>query len=338
MVSIETFKTIETTKDLEQLASTFHVAEQEVYEKYLIKPIQQYGYDAFPYAGCDPYELESESNYRYKFIEIKFDNDTVGLFFKTYNMYGKSGSYLWIKPISANDIKENEIEIFEHIKEKNLIMNSLIPQCIPTIDYSNLNKRNDEYYCNVEDRWATISKSKHRSKRGINKLRNDYHIEMKVNSFDPDQIQEQRYYWWKLHKKQNCKFDKAIDNLLNLPQNSKYPLWVLTWELEGKLLGFTIITTYFPDELKIGRIIQNTNLLKTELDTYDDFIRSHLADLMHYETIMFMKEKGYTYAYIGDAYGAGKFLAPYKERNYNLHNYNYDLPINSYNKLYEEVN
>ena len=340
MISIETFKTIETTKDLEQLGETLFVADQDRYEQYLINPLLKYGYDAFPYDGCDPYEMESSRNYRYKFIEIGFPNDSVGLFFKTYNMYGRTGSYMWIKPISKSNDFDNEKEVFEHILKHNLIENCLIPQCIPQIDYSNLNIRNDEYYCNTFERYKEISKSKFRSKKGINKLKNEYHIEMKVNDYDPDEIQLIRYHWWKLHKKQNNKFDKTIDALLNLPQDKRI---VLTWELDGKTLGFTIVTEYFKGQHigKYFRIIQNTNLLKTELDTYDKFIRAHLADLMHWDTIAYLdalsQETSQSYTYIGDAHGAGAFLKPYKARNFKLHNYNYDLPVISYSKLYEEV-
>ena len=64
---------------------------------------------------------------------------------------------------------------------------------------------------------------------------------------------------------------------------------------------------------------------------------AHLADYMHYETMQFINSEGYKYAYIGDAYGAGKYLAPYKSRNFKYKVDNYDLPIERYNEIYEEV-
>lgn len=329
MIPINIFKNIKTTKELEQLSDTLHISDQSLYEEYLVEPIVYYGQKAFPYYGCDPYQIESEGNYRYKFIEIGFhDQDKIGLFFKTYNMYGKVGGYLWIKPFSSNGIKLHEELVFDHLYSNNLLESILIPEDLPNIDYSKLHKRLDEYFCNVCDRYNEISKSKWRSKKGINRLKNEYNIKMQVNDYDPDQIQALRHYWWKLHGKQDVKFDKTIDFLLNLQGK----VIVLTWVTHDCTIGFTIISDYFPRN-KCGRIIQNVNILKTEIDVFDDFLRAHLADLMHYDTINYMKEHNYNYAYIGDAYGSAKYLTEYKARNFKLHTYHYDLPISEYNRI-----
>lgn len=331
MIRFEFFKEIQDQKQLVELSDTLHICDQDLYDKYLIKPVELWGWGAFPYAGCDSYELESESNYRYKFIEIKFDDDTVALFYKVYNMYGKAGSYLWIKPISLNNNYIHEKLVFQHLVDGKLINVILLPEVIPNIDFKDLFIRNDEYYCNTEDRVAEISKSKYRSAKGINKLKNSYNIITKVNDYDPVELQNIRYYWWKLHKKQNNPFDKAIDNLLKV-NNGK--IWTLTFEMNNEVLGFTIITSYFNN--KAVRIIQNTNLLNTEIDKYDDFVNAHLADYMHYETMQFINSLHIPYTYIGDAHGAGKFLAPYKARNFKLHVFNHDLPIERYKELYKE--
>ena len=124
MIRYDFFTTLTTDKELFELSDTFHVCYQDLYESYQRKIIDKYGFNAFPYAGADPYLLEAESNYRYKFIEILMpDNDKVAIFFKVYSMYGAHGSYLWFKPISMNDNYENEKLVFKHLADNQIILN-----------------------------------------------------------------------------------------------------------------------------------------------------------------------------------------------------------------------
>ena len=335
MIRFNYFTQIQSDKELQELSEMLHVAYQDTYEFYQRKIIDKYGFNAFPYAGADPYILEAESNYRYRFTEILMpDGDKVAIFFKVYSMYGAHGSYLWFKPLSYNDNYDNEKLVFKHLSENNIINNIEIPKVFHNINYKQLNQRSDDYYCFVAERYKEVNKSKYRSAKGINKIRNSYNIVFQVNEFDPDEIQKLSYYWWKLHKKPNYPFDKHLQPLLDLPNNKR---WVLTWKMDDKLLGFTLITKHFAD-IPVARIQHNRNILKTEVDTGDDFLLAHLADYMHYCTIQFLHDEGYKVAYIGDAYGAGRYLAPYKARNFKYKVDNYDLPICRYNELYEEEN
>lgn len=318
------------------IGEDFSIYKQSTYEKYQRIILDQYGFDAFPYAGTDPYILQAENNYRYKFMQIIMTDDSgketdrVGLFFKFYAMYGHHGSYLWFKPISLNKNLDNEKLVFDLINKYQLIKGILVPKVIPTLDYSKLKLRNDDYYCYVEERYKEINRSKWRSSKGINKLNNDFYISMNVNYYDPQELHKLSYYWWKLHKKQNCTLDKHLNNMLYFPDNMKY---VLTWKLNGQLLGFTIITTHFSD-IPVARIQHNRNLLKTEIDPDLKILTQHLADYMHYKTIEFCHNKGYKVVYIGDA-ANGPYLKKYKSRNFNHVVQNYDLPISDYLELYK---
>lgn len=331
MIKFDYFKTLQTTRDLFDLSEMLHICDQDLYESYQRLILEDFGMDAFPYAGADPYSLDCESNYRYRFIEILMpDNDKVGIFFKMYAMYGNNGSYLWFKPISINRNFDNEIKVFTYLSQNKIIDNIEIPKVFDNIYYKELNQRSDDYYCIVEERYKEVCRSKYRSAKGINKIKNSYNIIMEVNNFDSEEIQNLSFYWWKLHKKQNYPFDKHLQPMLDLPNDKK---WVLTWKQDDKLLGFTIITKHFK-EIPVARIQHNRNLLKTEIDMNDEFLMAHLADYMHYDTIQFLHEQGYKYAYIGDAYGAGKFLAPYKARNYKHKVDNFDLPIDRFWDIY----
>lgn len=332
MVRLDLFKDITEQRDMIGVSLKLRVNDQELYESYLIKIIDEYGYQAFPPQSTDPYFLESTNNPRYHFLEIDMlDGDSVGMFYKVYNWYGVDGSYLWFKPISLNGNVKNEQIILQHLVDNRLIDVLLIPEVFSHINYKKLTQRNDDYYCLVSERLQEINRSKYRSSKGINKLKNGYNIEMKINEFDSSELHELSYYWWKLHKRPNKKFDKYLDNLLMLPNDKK---WVLTWHLDGKLLGFSLITKHFKD-IPVARIQHNRNILKTELDIGDPFLMRNLADYMHYWTMQFINDEGYKYAFIGDAFGSGKYLAPYKARNFNKRVDNFNLPIDRYMELYK---
>ena len=102
------------------------------------------------------------------------------------------------------------------------------------------------------------------------------------------------------------------------------------------LLAFTIFTQHFPNTpYHTTRIQHNRNVLKTQIDPHIPFLTKHLADLQHYDTINYIHDHIHSpYTFIGDAAGAGRYLAPYKRRNFDHKVNNYDLPIDQYPLLY----
>lgn len=332
MISFKIFKNITSKDDLKELSHTLLISEQPLYEYYQEKVLAKYGSDAFPYISADPYFTECEENFRHKFIEIGMDdNDRVALFIKFFAMFGNNGAYLWFKPISLNDNKDNEELVLQILKNNNLIDYIMIPKVLPNVDYTKLRKINDDYYCNVHDRVKEVNRSKYRSAKGINKIDKEIHINTLVNQYNPDDLQELSYYWWKLHNKQNKQFDRHLQKFIDLQLDNKSD--VLTWELNNKLIGFTIICYYFGGSC--ARIHHNRTLLKTEIDDTDSYLIGHLADYMHYHTIQFLNKKGVQFAYIGDSYQSAKYLAPYKARNFKLRIDNYELPLEESYKLFE---
>lgn len=332
MIRFDIFKDVTDQKQMVELSERYYIANQEVYEKYQRLLINAFGVGAMPPQMADPYLVEAESNHRQHFLEIDMlDGDKVAIFYKVYNMYGINGSYLWFKPISLNRDIENEQKVFQHLVDHDLIMRALIPNNLPFINYKGRNLRNDDYYCVVADRIKEIDRSKWRSAKGINKITKNYDIVMKVNDFDPAELHNLSYSWWKRYKKYNKKVDKYLDNMLRYPEDKR---WVLTWHLNNQLIGFTIVTKHFP-EIPIARIQHNRNILMTELDLNDKMLTENLANYMHYHTMKFIESEGYVYAFIGDASASGKYLAPYKARNFNLRIDNYDLAIEDYQELYK---
>lgn len=322
-----TLKDLET--DLVPLTDQLQVGDIPIYEQYKEKIISKYGYDAYPYVTADPYYTESERHTNHRFFSVMFDdNDRVGCFIKYFKMYGNHGSYLWFKPISLNDNIEHEKLVMEHLSTMNISYIE-IPEVLQHIDYTKLHARSDDYYVYVPERAAHVKKSKYRGTKGINKLEKEYGITVQVNKFNPDELHYLCDYWWRVHKKNNRQFSKEIDYYINLNSPN---VTFLTYYLENKLVGFSIITSHFNG--KVARIQHNRNIINTKIDFTDDYVKSKLGHYMHYYLMKFLNANNFQYAYIGDALTTPA-LKEYKRSNFNHRVVYHDLQPENWEELFK---
>lgn len=301
---------IKTQKELFKKSEVMRIERLPLYECYLQKYIDQDGC-----WGVEPYYMDTTyvattGNFRFRFIEVEVNGDTVGVFFKYISMFGTVYIRLFREPISLSGNKENEALILATLYANNLFEKVVVPHFY-AFDKSTHKPFDNDYFNNVEERCAHVSKSKFKSKHGINKLKSEYGITLKVNEYDVTQIMDLNNKWWEL-KNQTAEKDTLVEGLIKL-QSQCDKIYILTWEYESKPIAVTMLADRhngFCCSIQV-----NKNLSKTE-HIKDEYLCCRLGHLVHYDTMMFCKEKGFKYAYISGDIGY-MYLREYKSSNYN---------------------
>jgi hypothetical protein len=302
-------KKITSQKELFNKSELMTMNRLAVYEQYLQKYIDRDGcYGVEPYY-VDTFYISTTGNFRFRFIEVEFENDTVGIFFKYISMFGNVYVRLFREPVSLNGICENEMLVLNTLYENNLFKCVVVPHFY-NIDKSKIKPFDNDYFNDVNERCEYISKGKFKSKHGINRLKNEYDIVFKVNNFNEDELNDLNNKWWET-KKRTTQKDTLVEGLIKLSKQCD-KIYILTWEYKSQPIAFTILTDRhngYCCGIKVNKNLAKTGYIK------DEFLCSKLGSLVHYDTMLFCKEKGFKYAYIsGDI--RHKFLRKYKSSNY----------------------
>lgn len=326
----EELEKITTQKELFNKSEVMSIDRLTVYEQYIQKYIDRDGcYGVEPYYMDTTY-IATTKNFRFRFIEIEFDNDTVGIFFKYISMFGNVYIRLFREPISINNVYENEKLVLNTLNSNELFKRAVVPHFY-NFDKSKLKPFDNDYFNNVDERCKDVTKGKFKSKYGINKLKNEYEIVLKVNDFNKNDLNELNDKWWETRKRTSKK-DTLFDGLIKLNKECD-KIYILTWEYEGKPIGVTMLANRhngYCCSIQVNKSLARTEYIK------DEYLRGRLGRLMHYDTMLFCKEKGFKYAYISGALGEYSFLKEYKQSLYkNVINY-YVLDKDEFMQIHKE--
>lgn len=328
MLDLLDLENIKTQKQLFDKSEVMNVENIDKYEKYLNILINKYGYEGVPPYYLDTVYVVATKNFRFRFVEISYNNDTIGVFYKYISMFGNTYIRLFREPISLQGNRDNEIKVFDILYNNNLFSKIVISDNLPKEIISKYKAFDNEYFNIVKDRCKNLESSKWKSSHGINKLKQDENIVFKINDFKIEELKELNKLWWDYRGKNK---DTLFDGMLKLKTVDKLDIInILTWEYKGQLIGFAFIVNEYNGQYAKIKINKNIAITNIEIN---EFLEKHLAELIHYDTMSWCNQNGFKGVYIrGDI--NHKHLRSYKTKFYkNIINY-YVLDAKDY---YENI-
>lgn len=328
MITFEELKEkVKTHKDVLEYSEKMNPGIIPEFKAFMNKRIERYGEKGMYDWYCVPYYAYWASNFRYRYMEILMpDNDTVWV---TIN-YVSTGfimfARLFGRPISANDVKENENAVLEYLFESGAVKN------MQELTDEYADDRFVDYYINVPERWEYIKRSKWRSKNGINKYADK--IKMDVNNHLWKEDMQCLDDAWCKSRGKNVEHKKLGSGAIKYLEECDPRVKYIQFSYDGIYLATVIIS----EELKpYIRIIYNKNFeavygteghyseeyqkeylwnIGYEIEEIPEGIRRYLGPIVYYKMVEYFVEEGYEYAYIGNAYGGKNYLEVNKEKYY----------------------
>ena len=318
---------VHTHKDVFEYSEKMNPGIIPMFKAFMYKRLDRYKelgmYDWY----VTPYYGYWASNFRYRYMMIIMpDNDTVWVTINYVSTGFVMFARLFGRPISANNVKENENKVLEHLFESGAVRN------MQELTDEYADDRFVDYYINVPERWEYINRSKWRSKNGINKFSSEIKLDVNNLLWQEEMFNLDRF--WCESRGKDVEHKKlgtgAIKYMSEFDPRVKY----LQFSYRGIYLATVIISTELPEYV---RIIYNKNLEALrgtegqytqehidkclfeqgyEYSEIPEGIRKYLGPIVYYKMVEYMNEIGIKYAYIGNAYGGKNYLELNKEKYY----------------------
>lgn len=312
----EDFFNIKDWKEIVAYSRMISIDDMDIVDIRARREINEDGYANILAFQLDPYYAVMGKNSKYRTLEIEFGDDTVYLFFKHVSFMKAQYIRVIGYPVSLNNYHLYSMRVFNSLIERNLIKQYIeVPQNEDDVTGYN-------FYNDIEEINEIISKSKFRSKNGINKYAQDFRLERSCLA-DISIIRELNKSWQscKKHLTDKRMVDGFLDYMIQNDQRLRYyTLWY-----KDIIIGFTFGDIVLNDLLQI---VVNRNI--TVLDDYNFDLhtlmykeeleerRKYLGAIHFYLLMKKLKEDGMKIAYIGGGAVSDKLLQ-YKSKFYKHH-------------------
>lgn len=305
------FMKITNWKDIINNSRMVSVDDADIVDVISEREINSNGYSNILAFQLDPYYAVLGKNSKYRVLEIYHNEDIIYVYFKYVSFMKAQYIRLIGKPFSLLEDFSIEDEIFNHI-----IKYGLAKQIIdyPTDKYTGYNFYN--YLDEIND---FISKSKFRSKNGINKYIDDFKL-VPTSYNDLNLINELNVYWQS--SKKNLTDKRLVNGFLNYYVIADKRLKYYSLYYKDFLIGFTFGDIVLDD---LFQIVVNRNITILDNDTLQSLFPSIFNELnermkylgaIHFYLLMReLKKDNMKIAYIGGGAVSDK-LVQYKSKFY----------------------